>query len=232
MNLPSDSYGMTRDRAPSVSYAEIETAARNLMAAGEYPSVAAVRQKLTRGSSTTIAEAMRRFWKEQAALSAGNPVALTRLPPEFADAAVALWEQALRLSLQTAKTEDNEARAKLENLKRDTESRTRSLELREREWDMAARIRERALVDAREQVNVLLKELANATAELRAKNSEISNLESQIEDHRRQLATVIARAISRNRTKPISRKSKPKAKPKAKKRPLVKRRSGRANRRR
>src|SRR5450755_1903950 len=111
------------------------------MVAGGYPSVGAVRKELKRGSTTTISEAMRRFWKDQAALNAGNPVALTRLPPEFADAAVELWERALRLSWQTATTDDNAARTKLEELKRDTDVRARSLELREKEWDMAARVR-------------------------------------------------------------------------------------------
>jgi chromosome segregation ATPase len=73
------------------------------------------------------------------------------------------------------------------------------MSLREKEWDMAARIRERALADTREQVNLLLKELANATMELRANKMQIGSLQSQIEDYRRQLATVIARAVSRNR---------------------------------
>src|ERR1700722_11321910 len=163
---PPGNYGTSRERAASVSFADIEAAARHLMAAGGYPSVAAVRKELKRGSTTTIAEAMRRFWKDQAALNAGNPVALTRLPPEFADAAVALWEQALRLSQQTALVEDNAARANLERLRRDTDQRIHSIKLREREWDLAARVRERALTDAREQVNLLLKELAADRAEL------------------------------------------------------------------
>jgi hypothetical protein len=199
MKSPSASYGSTRDRPTSVSFAEIETAARKLMAAGEYPSVAAVREELTRGSTSTIHDAMRRFWRDQAALNAGNPVALTRLPPEFADAALALWELALRLSLQTAQQDDSAGRAKLDELRRDTDARARSIALREKEWDMAARIRERALADTREQVNLLLKELANATTELRANKMQIGSLQSQIEDYRRQLATVIARAVSRNR---------------------------------
>jgi Plasmid replication region DNA-binding N-term len=181
------------------------------MAGGDYPSVAAVRHALTRGSSTTIADAMRRFWKDQAALSAGNPVALTRLPPEFADAAVDLWEQALRLSLQTAKSDDTAAHAMLAELKRNTEARARSLELREKEWDMAARVRERALADTREQVNLLLKELGNATAVTRARDARIADLENQLEAHRRQIVTVIASAVSKNRAaskakpRPISR---------------------------
>src|ERR1700676_4198071 len=114
--LPPGNYGTTRERPASISFADIEAAARQLMVAGGYPSVAAVRKELKRGSTTTIAEAMRRFWKNQAALNAGNPVALTRLPPEFADAAVGLWEQALRLSQQTVTSDDNAARARLEQL--------------------------------------------------------------------------------------------------------------------
>jgi Plasmid replication region DNA-binding N-term len=180
---------------------DIETAARELMAAGAYPSVHAVRAELKRGSTTTIAEAMRRFWKDQAALNAGNPVALTRLPPELADASVAMWEQALRLSQQTAKQEDNEARVQLEHLRRETDVRARSVELREKDWDIAARVRERGLADAREQVNLLMKELALGRAELRSRDARIADLESQLEDHRRQLVAVIARAVSKNRSK-------------------------------
>jgi len=171
------------------------------MAAGDYPSVHGVRLELKRGSTTTITDAMRRFWKDQAALNAGNPVALTRLPPEFADAAVELWEQALRLSLQTAKADDNAARAKLEEIKRDTGARARSLELREKEWDMAARARERALADARDHVNLLMKELAIDRAELRSRDTRIADLESQLEQQRQQLASLIARAVVRHRVR-------------------------------
>lgn len=199
MNSPPSSYGTTRNRPASVSFAEIEAAALKLMTAGDYPSNGAVRKLLARGSSTTINEAMQRFWKNQAALSAGNPIALTRLPPEFADAAVELWEQALRLSLQTAKADDNAAQATLQELNRDLAARSRSVELREREWDMAARVRERALTDAREQVNVLLQELATDRAELRSRSVRIAELETQLEDHRRQLTTLIARAVEKNR---------------------------------
>ena len=208
MNSRPQSYGTVRERTASVSFAEIENAARSLMAAGDYPSVAAVHKILGRGSTTTIADAMRRFWKDQAALNAGNPVALTRLPPEFADAAVDLWEQALRLSLQTAQQDDSAARAKLDEIKRDTESRAHSIELREKEWDMAARVRERALADAREQVSLLMKELALDRAELRSRGVRIADLENQLEDHRNQLSSVIRRAISRNRAVGAARASK------------------------
>jgi len=199
---PASNYGTTRQRAASVSFAEIETAARLLMATGSYPSVAAVHQELKRGSTTTIAAAMRRFWKNQAALDAGNPIALTRLPPEFADAAVDLWEQALRLSQQTVKADDNAARAHLEQLRRDTDFRVHSMELREKEWDMAARIRERALSDARAQLSTLVGELAAARAELRSCDLRNADLETQIEQLHQQLATLIAKVVARHRSRP------------------------------
>lgn len=205
MSAPPPAYGTTRDRGATVSYADVERAARTLMALGERPTVNAVLKTLGRGSPNHITQCMQRFWKDQAALNAGDPVALTRLPVELAESVQAFWDQALRLAGQTAKSDDNAARAKLDELRRNTDVRARSLELREREWDMAARVRERALADAREQANVLLKELVLNRAELRARETRIADLESQVEDHRRQLATVIARAISKKRSAATSK---------------------------
>ena len=230
MNEPPSSYGTTRERGPTVSYAEIERAARAVMAQGLRPTGRAVLEHLGRGSPNHIAESMQRFWKDQAALNAGDPLALSRLPPELADAAVEQWEQALRLAQQTAKYENSAATTQLEQLRRDADSKVRSVELREKEWDIAARVRERALTDAREQVNLLMKELALDRAELRARDARIADLESQLEEHRRQLVTVIARAVSKNRAgatanpRPTHR-AKPKGRGAAprKKRPLVKR---------
>jgi len=199
VSTPPPAYGTTRERGAIVSFADVERAARALMAAGERPTVKAVLKALGRGSPNHITGCMQRFWKDQSALNAGDAVALTRLPPELAESAKALWEQALRLSQQTAVHNHSAARACLEELKRETDARARSQELREKDWEVAARVRERALSDAREQVNALMKELVLNRAELRARDTRIADLESQLEEHRRQLATVIARAISKNR---------------------------------
>jgi hypothetical protein len=196
----SPAYGGTRERGPTLSYGEIERAARSIMATGERPTVDAVRKLLGRGSPNHLTESMRRFWRDQAALNAGDPVALTRLPPEFADAAVAQWEQALRLAQQTVHQEDSAARAQLRELRRDMDVRVHSVELREKEWDLAARVRERALAEARDQVSLLMKELAIDRAELRARDARIADLETQLEEHRQQLATVIARTTAKNRS--------------------------------
>jgi hypothetical protein len=214
-------YGEGRNRGATVSYGEIERAARDIMANGGRPTVEGVYKALGRGSPNHISTAMQTFWKNQSALNSGDPLALTRLPPELADAAVAQWEQALRLAHQNATYNDNAARAHLEQLRRDMHARAHSVELREKEWDMAARVRERALADTREQVNLLMRELATDRAELRARDARIADLETQVEKYRIQLATVIARAVTRSRS--VARK-RVVARPKPKKRVSQKKR--------
>jgi len=211
-NVQSKNYGATRQRGPAVSYEEIERTARDLMAKGERPTVDGVRAALGRGSPNHIASCMQRFWKNQAAISTGNPLALTHLPPELADAALAQWQKALLLAQQTAKHEDSEARAHLEQLRRETTHHAHAIELREKEWDLAARVRERALSDAREHVNVLLKELAADRGELRSCKARIADLESQNEGYRQQLSLVVTRVVARNRAL-RARKPQPKGSP-------------------
>jgi hypothetical protein len=97
------------------------------------------------------------------------------------------------------------------------------MEMREKEWDMAARVRERALADAREQIGLLMKELAADRVALRAREVRIADLESQVEEHRRQLATVIARAIAKNRAVAV-KKPKRKIRPRPKRRVMPKKR--------
>jgi hypothetical protein len=218
---PLPAYGTTRERAASVSFADIEAAARWLMASGRYPSVAGIRKELKRGSTTTIAEAMQRFWQNQAALNRGDPVALTDLPPELAEAARAQWEKALRLAQQTARQDTTEAAARLAELERIAEERTRSTDLREAQWELAARIRERALADAREQVNTLFKQLTADRAELRMREARITSLEALVDDYRRQLATVVTRAVAKSQAL-VERKPPQRVPPKARRRTVGK----------
>jgi hypothetical protein len=235
--VQTKSYGSTRVRGPTVSYEEIERTARDLMAKGERPTVDGVREALGRGSPNHIAKSMRQFWKNQSAVTTGNPLALTHLPPELADAAVAQWQKALLLAQQTAQVDDSAARAHLEQLRRETTHHARAIELREKDWDLAARVRERALVEARDQINVLLNELAADRSELRSCKARIADLESQNEAYRQQLALVVTRAVARNRAlrtkkprpqRPPARKSK--ARIRARKRPQSKRSKPRARR--
>jgi hypothetical protein len=97
-------------------------------------------------------------------------------------------------------------------------------------------VRERALLEARDQVAVLLNELAADRVDLRSCKARIADLESQTEIYRQQLALVVARAVTRNRAlraqkprpRPTTRKSKPRIS--AKKRPHSKKPKRKARR--
>lgn len=193
------SYGTPKGRGASVSFADIERAARGLMAVGQVPTAAAVRGVLKRGSNTTLTEAMRRFWQNQAALNAGEPLALTRLPPEVAEAAVALWEKALRLSLQTATHQLKAVHGALDTERSDVKMRLHALEIREKDWDLAARIREKALEEARSQILQLTEALGAVRQELRSRDTQISDLTAQMKAQHDQLTLLITRAVVNSR---------------------------------
>ena len=87
----------------------------------------------------------------------------------------------------------------LEQIRIENEVRAQSFEMREKEFETAARECARALADSRDHLLSTLRMLESDRATLRARESRIAALEAQIEEYRRQLATVIKRAVTRNR---------------------------------
>ena len=196
-------FGGTRKASPhAVSYSQVEHAARNLMKLGERPTVRSVIKAMGKGSPNVVADCLRRFWKDTAAMGSGDPLALMRLPPELADAAVAQWTQALRFAQQSVRHEDSAAEARLEQLEREASARVQSVELREKEWDMAARIRDTALADARAQVSHLLKEQARDRASLREKDAKIGLLEAELLELREKRMIRLKGPATRSRKAP------------------------------
>ena len=124
----------------------------------------------------------------------------------------ATWQRALALASQAAKSDDNAARERLEQIRIENDVRAQSFELRETEFETAARERERALIEGRSQLNALMSELASNRATMRAQVARIMDLGVQVEDYRRQLATLIERAVTRNRTL-AERKTRPANRP-------------------
>jgi Plasmid replication region DNA-binding N-term len=193
-------YGTTRQRQVNVSYLEIERAALAVLASGQRPSVEILRKHLGRGSPATIAEALRRFWRDLGVRVAGDPAALTRLPAEIVDLTDGIWQKALALASQAAKIDDNAARERLAQLQLENEIRAQSFGVRERDLDIATRYREQALAEARAQVTSLLKELALDRETMRAQVARIIDLNAQVDDYRRQLALLVTRAVTRHRS--------------------------------
>jgi hypothetical protein len=182
-----------------VSYADVERAALDVLATERRPSVETVREVLGRGSPATIATCLKRFWRDLGVRAKGDPAALTRLPSEIVEAVEAIWQRSLALSAQAAKHDDNAARERLEQIQIENEVRAQSFEMREKEFETAARDRERALNEARAQVNTLMSELTSHRATMRAEVARIMDLGAQVEDYRRKLATLIERAVKKNR---------------------------------
>jgi hypothetical protein len=192
-------YRATRERPASVSYADVERAALDILANERRPSVETVREALGSGSPATIATCLKRFWRDLGIRAQGDPAALTRLPSEIVEAVEAIWQRSLGLAAQTATNDQNAARARLEQIRIENDVRAQSFEMRERAYETAARERERALADSREHLLSTLRMLESDRASLKAREARIVELEAQVEDYRRQLATVIARAVAKNR---------------------------------
>lgn len=205
---PTPAYGTTRERGTNVSHAEVERAAIELLAAGTRPSVHMLRKALGRGSPATIADSLKRFWRDMGARLQGSPVALTRLPSEVAEVAEGLWQQALTLASQVAKRDDNAARERLERIRIETDVRALSFAQREKEFETSARERERALADSRDHLLSVLRMLESDRVTLRTRDARIAALEAQVEHYRQQLATVITQPVAKNR---VQTKAKPRA---------------------
>ena len=197
----------------NISYADVERAALDILATGRRPSVETVRVALGRGSPATIATSLKRFWRDLGIRAQGDPAALTRIPSEIIEAVEKIWQRSLALAAQASKHDDNAARERLEQIRIENEVRAQSFELREKEFETATRERERALADSRDHLLSTLRMLESDRATLRAREARIVALEAQVEDYRRQLATVIERAVSRNRTL-AARKPRPAKRPK------------------
>ena len=200
---PTKAYGEGRTR-PNVSYGDVERAAIIILKSGRRPTVATIRDALKGGSPDTIAEALKRFWGTLGARIEGDPAALSRMPPDIADLADGMWQRALKLAGQAATHDNNAARERLEQIQLENEIKKLSFDLREKELDTQARERERALADSRDHLLLLLKTLARDQALLGARDTRIADLETQVEQYRQQLATLIASAVvqQRSRRKP------------------------------
>jgi hypothetical protein len=194
---PVPAYGTPRPRSTNVSHVEIERAALDILATGERPSVATVRDRLGRGSAATIADGLKRFWRDLGRRAEGDPAALARLPVEIVEIIDSLWQRALALAAQAATHDDNAARERLAQIQLENDLKSQSLALREREYDTAARERERALTESREYLRALLGMLERERATLQAKDVRIAALEKQLEAERHQRSALLTRRFGK-----------------------------------
>jgi chromosome segregation ATPase len=205
---PTPQYGKTRNRRPSVTFAQFERAADTLLADGAKPGLENVRQAIG-GSPETIRQMLRRYWMELASLKRAPAEALMRLPSEIADLADELWQRSLSLAAQTATQDDNAARERLEQVKRENEVRLHALAVKERTLHEREEAREKAIQALHEQVATLLTIVRRNTETIAALQAAKQEAESQATTYRERLSQVITRAVARNQaaTKPRTTKN-------------------------
>jgi chromosome segregation ATPase len=215
---PGPEYGTTRNRRPSLSYAQFERAADTLLAAGEKPGLENVRQAIG-GSPETIRQMLRRYWTELAALKRSPAEALMRLPSEIADLADELWQRSLTLAAQTATHDDNAARERLEQVKRENEIRSHALTVKERTLREREESRDKTMKELQDQVATLLSIVKRNTETIAALQTAKQEAEGQANDYRERLSQVVTRAVARNQTATKLRTPKKAKNPRKLKRP-------------
>lgn len=195
---PSKAYGEGREQT-NVSYGDIERAAIAILKSERRPTVETVREALGRGSNGTIGAGLRRFWRDLGARIEGDPAALSRMPSEIAELADGLWQRALKLAGEAATNDENAARERLAQIQIENELKAQSFQLREAEWDTAARERERALADSRDHLRLTLRALNGEQAINQAHERRIADLERNIAQYRQQIGILIAEVIAEKR---------------------------------
>ncbi len=139
---------------------------------------------------------------------------------DIAELADGMWQRALALASQCAKSDHNAAQERLERIRLENDLRAQSFTQREKEYEAAARERERALTDTRDQLIATLGMLDSDRLTLQARDARITDLEAQLEDYRRQLTMIMARVVPRTRTHAALRR--PKSRPRLPAKPKVK----------
>jgi chromosome segregation ATPase len=104
------------------------------------------------------------------------------------------------------------------------EVRSHVLTLREAELDERLRSRERALEESREQLLQLMSAVQRDQATIRARDTRIVALETDIASYRDQLKSVLARAVERSRLLAERKKRQKTPKPEKLKRKIPKKR--------
>jgi transketolase len=195
-----------------VTYGDVAQAADALFRARERPTVEKIRAKIGGGSPNTIGPLLDQWWATAAERLEAGPAAFHRLPESVAHICEALWLQALEEGRKHAAREQQVAGRKLATDQQQVELRSHVLTLREGELESRLRDRERDKAALEQQLKVLAPLLRQEQATREAQARRIADLEAQLEAHRHRLATVITRAVAKNRamntSKPASRSRK------------------------
>jgi hypothetical protein len=170
-------------RAPSsrgVSSADVERAADRLLRAGNRPTIEKIRAALKGGSPNTINPLLDAWWRKLSARLDSGPAALHRLPESVAQAAEALWMQALDEGRRRAQLELRSSERAAAEQQQTLQLRSHVLSLREGELDSRLRDRESIITALNQQLRELTRLLRNEQATREAQSRRIAALEAEL----------------------------------------------------
>jgi chromosome segregation ATPase len=208
-----------------ITAADVERAADVLLRQGSRPTIEKIRATIGSGSPNTINPLLDDWWQRLASRLDAGPAALHRLPEGVLHVAEALWLQALDQGRQRARLELISSKRAAEEEQRRLEVRSHVLTLREAELDERLRSRERALEESREQLLQLMSVVQRDQATIRARDTRIAALETDVASHRDQLKNVLARAVEKSRLLAERKKRQKATKPEKLKSKIPKKRS-------
>ena len=199
--MPETSDPAPRYGAPErgITAADVERAADALLRQGSRPTIEKVRAEIGSGSPNTINPLLDDWWHRLASRLDAGPAALHRLPEGVLHVAEALWLQALDQGRQRARLELISSTKAAEETQRSLEVRSHVLTLREAELDERLRTRERALEESRQQLLQLMSAVQRDQATIRARDTRIAALETELSSYRDHLKNVLARAVEKRR---------------------------------
>ena len=206
------SYGQTRKRREEVTYAQIERAATDILKTGVRPTLEGVRTAVGGGSPRTILDGLNRYWRDLGNQVAGSPDTLRRLPAAVADLAEGLWQRALAIAVEAAQAIHSDADGQLSRLKSQLDLRSHTLSQREVELDQLLRARERTVKELEEHLRAAISMLSRRDATVAALEKRLAVVQQEAEEYRQRLATVVQRAVTRQRstvTKSVRKRKRP-----------------------
>jgi hypothetical protein len=174
MTESPEAYG---ERRHGITAGDVERAADALFRAGERPTIEKVRAKIGRGSPNTINPLLDTWWKRLASRLDAGPAALHRVPESVAHVAEALWMQALDEGRRRAAQELSRDARSAAHTKDDLEVRSHVLTLREGEFDVRLKDRERNQATLEAQVRELTVLIRKDRATIDAQSRRIADLE-------------------------------------------------------
>lgn len=160
--------------ARGITETDVHTAADELVAAGERPTVDRIRAHLGTGSPNTVTRWLETWWRGLAPRLHAHSAqqAIPELPPPVSRLAQQLWEQAVGIARTDAEQAVAQDRLQLDTQRRDLESR---------EWEREAQLQDTAAAadQARQALAAVEQRLADLQRANDLQHEQIRNLSGQ-----------------------------------------------------